>query len=363
MKTISHRKRKIILTVIIVLAVLVAIRLALPYILLHYANKSLAQLNGYYGHVNDIDLALFRGAYKVDSIFLNKIDSVTGESTPVLSALTIDASLEWRALLHGSIVGEITFDRPVLSFTKDKVEPEDLRRDSATFKRMLDKAMPLQINRIEIRSGTVRYADEGTKPPVDIQLSSLNVVAYNLHNSYDSSSLLPARIVGAALIYDGLLTFEINMNPLASYPTFDLDMELNDTDLAQLNDFFNAYANVDVNKGKFGLYVEVAAKDGSFNGYVKPIIHELDILGKEDQDDNFFRKAWEGIIGSLGELFTNRSEEQVATKIPLQGRLDNPRTGTWVALVNILRNAFISALQPSIDNEINIQTVEGRNKK
>jgi hypothetical protein len=153
------------------------------------------------------------------------------------------------------------------------------------------------------------------------------------------------------------------MNPLASYPTFDLDMELNDTDLAQLNDFFNAYANVDVNKGKFGLYVEVAAKDGSFNGYVKPIIHELDILGKEDQDDNFFRKAWEGIVGSLGELFTNRSEEQVATKIPLQGRLDNPRTGTWVALVNILRNAFISALQPSIDNEINIQTVEGRNKK
>jgi hypothetical protein len=223
--------------------------------------------------------------------------------------------------------------------------------------------MPLQLNRIEIISGTIRYVDKTTKPPVDIQLSNLNVVAHNLNNSYDSSNLLPARILGTATVYEGQLNVEINMNPLASYPTFDLDMELKDTNLALLNDFFNAYAKVDVNKGNFGLFVEVAAKDGSFDGYVKPLIQELDVLGGEDRDDNFLRKLWEAFVGSVGQLFENPSKDQVATKIPLQGRLDNPRTGTWVAIFNILQNAFIRALQPSIDHEINIQSLEVPDKK
>ena len=40
-----------------VLIVLVAFRLALPYIVLRYANKTLAEMDGYYGHVEDIDIA------------------------------------------------------------------------------------------------------------------------------------------------------------------------------------------------------------------------------------------------------------------------------------------------------------------
>jgi len=51
-------KGKILLGLIILIIVL---RIALPYILLKYANKTLANVEGYYGHINDIDVALFRG--------------------------------------------------------------------------------------------------------------------------------------------------------------------------------------------------------------------------------------------------------------------------------------------------------------
>ena len=53
---------------LIVIAALICVRLILPYVILHYANKNLASIPGYYGHIEDIDLALIRGAYRIDSI-------------------------------------------------------------------------------------------------------------------------------------------------------------------------------------------------------------------------------------------------------------------------------------------------------
>lgn len=57
---------------IILLVLVVAIRIALPYVVLRYTNKTLATMNGYTGHVEDIEIALLRGAYKIDSIYINK---------------------------------------------------------------------------------------------------------------------------------------------------------------------------------------------------------------------------------------------------------------------------------------------------
>ena len=102
----------------------------------------------------------------------------------------------------------------------------------------------------------------------------------------------------------------------------------------------------------------MASKQAKFTGYVKPIIHDLDILGNEDRDDNVLRKLWESIAGGIGQVFKNQNKDQVATKIPFEGRLDNPQTDLWITVINILQNAFIQAIQPSIDNEINIASVE-----
>jgi hypothetical protein len=184
------------------------------------------------------------------------------------------------------------------------------------------------------------------------------MVALNLKNSYDSAALLPATVKANANVYEGTLAFNLKIDPLAEVPTFDMNAELKDTNLVLLNDFFQAYAKVDVNKGNFGLYTEVAAKDGGFTGYVKPLMKDLDILGTEDRKDNVFRKLWEAVAGGAGELFENQPKDQVATKIPFEGRLEDPRANIWITISNTLQNAFIQAIQPSIDNEINIASVD-----
>lgn len=350
--------RKPVKILLIVLAVLIVVRIILPYVVLHYANKTLANMNGYYGHIEDIDLAIIRGAYKIDSIYLNKVDTVTNKQTHFFSAQEIDLSVEWKALFHGSIVGELVFEKPMLRFSKDKVEPKDLRNDSTDFRKLLDDFMPLSINRFEINHGKIQYIDQFSSPKVDVNMTDVNVLALNLKNSYDSTALLPATIKADADIYEGTLNFNLKLNPLAEKPTFDMNAELKETNLVLLNDFFKAYANIDVNKGTFGMYTEVAAKQGAFTGYVKPIVKGLDVYGPEDKKDNIFRKLWEALAGGAGEVLENQPKDQFATKIPFEGRLDDPKANIWVTIANVLQNAFINALQPSIDNEINIGSVD-----
>jgi hypothetical protein len=60
-------------------------------------------------------------------------------------------------------------------------------------------------------------------------------------------------------------------------------------------------------------------------------------------------------------IFKNQKEDQVATKVRIEGDFKNPQTFTLDAIFEVLRNAFIQALLPSIDHEININSV--RNKQ
>jgi hypothetical protein len=356
--TRKKRRRKAVIVVLSILVLLVIVRIALPHIILHYANKTLDEMDGYRGHIEDIDLALIRGAYKIDSIYLHKVDSLTQKETPFLGASLIDLSLEWRALLKGSLVGEIIVDNPLVRFEKEKVEPKDVQKDSSDFRKVLDEFMPLEINRLEFRNGRLQYVDNTSRPKVDISMTDVDVVALNLKNSYDSAAVLPASINAKATIYEGRLDLKMKLNPLAEVPTFDLNAEWKNTNLVKLNEFFQAYAKVDVNKGTFGLYTEIAAKEGTFTGYVKPLIEDIDVLGREDRKDNILRKLWEGISGTVTEIFENQSEQTFATKIPLKGEIEDPKANIWFAIIQILQNAFINALQPAIDQQINLGTVD-----
>jgi Domain of Unknown Function (DUF748) len=362
-KNASPKRKQLVWIFSIIILTLIIVRIALPFIVLHFANKNLANIKGYYGHIVDIDIALIQGAYKIDSVFLNKKDSITQIQTPFFSAKSIDLSVEWKAAFKGSLVGELIFQNPTLLFTKDKVEPKELQKDSTSFKKLLDDFMPLQVNRFEIKNGTIRYKDKGSKPAVDIEMTDAYVLAQNLRNSYDSTTLLPAKIKGSANTYDGTLSFNVNLNPLAESPTFDMNTEIKNTNLTKLNDFFQAYANIDVNSGTFGMYAEAAAKDGKFIGYIKPFIKDLDVLGKEDKDDKLGKKIWEGFAGGVGQIFKNQSKDQLATKIPFEGTINAPNTNVWSAISSILGNAFIQALQPAVDDEINITSAVNAKKK
>jgi hypothetical protein len=352
------RKYKILIGIAILL---IALRLILPYVVLHYANKTLANMKGYYGHIEDIDLSIYRGAYTINDIYLNKTDTITKNQTDFFKAKKIDLSVEWGAIFDGSLVGELEFYSPVIIFTKDKVELSDVNKDTTDFRKLLKDFMPLKVNRFEVFNGDLHYADNTTSPKVDVALIQTHILALNLSNVTDDKIALPSTVTASASVYGGTLSVDLKLNALNKHPTFDLNAEIKNTNLVLLNDILKAYGNFDVNKGTFGLFTEVAAIDGKFKGYVKPIIKDLDVVGPQDKQDSFFNKLYEQLVGTAGVIFKNQKVDQVATKVDIEGDFKNPEINILDAIWEVLRNAFIQALIPSIDHMINLKSVETEN--
>src|ERR1700678_2009709 len=101
-------------------AAAVAARLAAPGYVQRAINRRLSQIPGYAGHVGDIGLHLWRGAYRIDNIELIKS---SGEfSEPFFAAKRIDFSVAWLDVFHGRFVSDIHVEDGRLVFLRGPTE-------------------------------------------------------------------------------------------------------------------------------------------------------------------------------------------------------------------------------------------------
>ena len=359
------RKRKIWLIVLgSLLIILIALRIALPYILLRLVNKELTVIKGYYGHVDDLDVALIRGAYTLKTIKLEK----TGGKIPVpfFSADIMDLSIEWSALFHGAIDGKIKVEHPVLNFVKGPTEETSETKVDSNWTDVVKKLMPLKINRLEIDDGEIHYRDFHSSPKVDIFTKKIHILATNLSNAQHTKELLPSTAEATGSVYGGEASLHMKLNALSHIPVFEMKMELTAMDITNLNDFLQAYAKFDVKQGNISIYMEAATKDNVIKGYVKPIIHDLRVVNWEKDKGQPLKIAWEAVVGSVAWVFKNHGKDQQATKIDFEGNLKSPSISIWDIIGQVLYNAFVQALHPSLENSINLNSVnsaEGQQKK
>lgn len=361
-KATSKSKKKIVLYIVgSLLVLLIALRIALPYIVLKYVNKQLSELKEYYGHTNDIDIALWRGAYVIKDLKLVKVENGKKiDSLPVFKAPVIDLSVQWKALFNGRVVGELFFDEPVVNFVKGTHEGENVKQDTADFRDLLHNLMPLTVNHFEINNGQIHYIDKAAKPVVDLAMKNIDVYATNMSNVEKKGDLLPASMRATGVVYEGKFVMNVKFDGLNKVPTFDLNADLKNMNLTRVNSMFKAYGNFEVTQGIFNVYTEFAAKKGEFGGYVKPVIKDFKVNHNEG---SLPHKLYTSLVGLGAHLLENPKTDQIATKLDIKGRFDDPNVNIWRAVSILLRNAFVKALQPSVDNTINIGQLEEPGKK
>jgi hypothetical protein len=356
--THATKKKKTLIILACIIVVFAIFRLVLPSIVLHVVNKKLATLDGYIGHVYDIDILLIAGKYTLRDVQVVK----TGGKVPVpfFQAQRADLSVEWGALFKGSIVGEIEVDKAELNFVQGPTEETTQTKAPNNWEEKVDEIMPLRINRFTFTNSEVHYRDFHSKPKVDVKMKEVNIVATNLTNVQDETDLLPASATASAQFYGGKTTVNVKLNPFSKTPVFDLNAEMKGLNLTDINDFLEAYGNFEVHKGELNVYTEAAAKEGKIKGYVKPIVKDLDVVqGK----GNILKVVWEAIVGVSAWLFKNHPKDQLATQIEFEGSLDKPDINVFSVLGETLRNAFIQAIHPKIENTVNISTVKGKEEK
>jgi hypothetical protein len=343
-----------------VLVLLIGLRIALPYILLRLVNKELQHIPGYTGHVDDIDVALIRGAYKIKNIKLEK----TGGKVPVpfFSAPLIDLSIQWESLFHGRIVGKIEVDQPMLNFVKGPTEETSQTKIDSSWTDVVKKLMPLKLNKFEIVEGQIHYRDFHSKPAFDIFTKQVHILAENLSNAEKNKELLPSTITASADVYGGKATASMKMDALAKTPTFDGKAKLEGMDLTKLNNFIDAFAKFDIKSGEISIYTEAAAKNGRIIGYTKPIIKHLKVVNWEKDKDKPLKIAYEAVVEAVAWVFKNHNKEQQATRVEFEGNIKKPNIDIWELIGQVLKNAFIQALYPSLENSVSINSLNKDDK-
>ena len=343
------KKRYVIPLVVLIL--LIAFRIYLPTLVKNKVNQVLAEIPGYYGQLDDIQIALLRGAYVINGMYLNK-----GTATSNVSFLNFpksDISIEWKSLFHGKIVSEIIMDSPEFNyvFEDQKEESGDAGVDDWT--KALTDLVPIDINHFEVHNGKVAFIQLSADPDIDLQINELELTADNLRNVVKKGHVLPSPINATGVsIGNGMVNLEGNINLIKEIPDMDLSFSLEDADVTALNDFTKHYAGLDFESGKFNLYSEAAIADAHLVGYIKPLLTDTKLIG---EDDNFLEVLWEGFVGFFKFLLKNQGTDTLATKVPIEGDLNNLEAGVWPTVLNIFKNGWIQAFKGQVDEEIDFK--------
>ena len=334
-----------------VLVIVVIVRLMLPGWVADYLNKQLDEMGEYHGAVADVELHLWRGAYSLNDL---SIEKRSGEiPAPLLSAPRVDISVAWKALFHGAVVATVAFESPEINFVDVPGKGGGQSGGGVDWRAELESIIPIRLDEVDIRDGRIHFRNFDSNPPVDLQATHVDGVIRNLSNIRDpdartASFDLTARILGGAP-----LVSSASFDPLGTLRDFSFALKVTGVELTRANDFLQAYAKVDAEKGKGDFVMELTARNGTLDGYAKPLFHDVQIFSwehdVEKQRDNPLRAAWEIVVGGIQQLFKNQSQDQFATRVAIHGSIDNKEISAWDAVLGILRNAFIEAYRPTFE--------------
>jgi len=349
-------KKKRYIVPIAIIAILIIARLLLPVFVKKYVNNVLADIPGYYGHVEGIDISLIRGAYVIHDLYLNKVNA--GSEVPFLNFEKTDISIEWKSLLKGKVVSEITMTRPeVIYVFEDQKEGVAEDPDIDDWTKALTDLVPIDINNLEIVGGKVAFVEVTAEPTIDLHMNEVNLQATNLRNIVQEDRTLPSDLHATAVsIGNGKFTLNGKMNLVKPIPDVDIGFSLEDASITALNDFTNHYAGIDFASGNFNIFSEIAIADGYLKGYVKPLLKDSKLISKEQ--DKFFDTLWEGFVGFFKFVLKNKGNNTLATKVPMEGDLNSVKSKVWPTFTNIIKNGWIKAFKGTVDDEITFEDAE-----
>ena len=350
----TRRSRIVLLgSLAVVIVALIGLRIALPPIVRHALNQRMDRMGDYHGHVADVDISLWRGAYSLDDL---KIVKVSGKvPVPLLRTPSMDIHLSWRALIHGAIRASVEFERPVLNFVDGNGGAGTQAGGGVDWRAQLQQLVPIRLDEVKVDNGTITFRNFSSRPRVDVKATRVNAVVTNLTNADRSGGRRVADMRATAQVLgEAPLETSASFDPLENAADFTFKLRILHIDLTRLNDLARAYAKLDFESGQGDFVMELNARDGRLDGYAKPLFHDMKIFSwkqdVEDEHENPFEVAWQALAEGITKIFTNQEKDQFATRVPISGRIDDKKIGTWRAIVNVLHNAFVKAYTPQLEN-------------
>jgi hypothetical protein len=207
----------------------------------------------------------------------------------------------------------------------------------------------LRIERLEVVKSTFGFMNRAAKPAYRLQLTDTNLTVEHLGNQRRDGPAV-ARLTGQ-LMGRGETRLTVSLQPQAGSADMDVTAQIEGADLLRLKDLVRAYGGFEITAGEFSVYSELQMKGGAIDGYVKPLFRGVEVGtdGEVAAEKGLRQRVYEGLVGIGAKVLKNRLRGEVATVVPISGRVDRPDMARWETVGRLLENAFLKPIAPGYE--------------
>ncbi len=255
------------------------------------------------------------------------------------------------AHVHDLTIRKVTIDfvHTVATSGREKAAVEIVKkaaRDAAAAPRT-----DIRLDRLRIEGGEFGLVNKARDPAYRVYFSSASMTATNLSNGFRAG---PAVVQASGrFMGSGTAEAKATFRSEEKGPDFEVAISIRETDMRPMNDLLRAYGKFDVTAGVFSFFCELKVKNGTIDGYVKPLFRDMKVYdARQDAEKSVFRKLYERLVGGVAKLLENHQRGEVATRTRIVGTVDNARTNTLEIVIRLVENAFFSAILPGFDADL-----------
>jgi hypothetical protein len=262
----------------------------------------------------------------------------TVEYAPKITRLILE-----RVLVHG-----VALEYLHLPHTAE-AEKARAQQTAEAAKQATRTSTELRIERLEVVKSTFGFLNQAARPAYRLQLSDTNLTVEHLGNQRRDGPAV-ARLTGQ-LMGRGETRLTVSLQPQAGSADMDVTAQIEGADLVRLKDLVRAYGGFEITAGEFSVYSELQMKGGTIDGYVKPLFRGVEVGtdGEAVAEKGLRHRLYEGLVGIGAKVLKNRLRGEVATVVPISGRVDRPKVARWETVGRLLQNAFLNPITPGYE--------------
>src|SRR6266849_3831298 len=296
-----------------------------------------------------------QAALRLDQVALDYFKPITNRYNLAVrnGSLSLAGTVEYAPKITRLILERVLVQGVALEYLHlpQTAEAEKVRaqQTAEAAKQATQTSTELRIVRLEVVKSTFGFMNQAAKPAYRLQLTDTNLTVEHLGNQRRDGPAV-ARLTGQ-LMGRGETRVTVSLQPRAGSADMDVTAQVEDADLVRLKDLVRAYGGFEITAGEFSVYSELQMKGGAIEGYVKPLFRGVEVGtdGEAVAEKGLRQRLYEGLVGVGAKVLKNRLRGEVATVVPISGRVDRPEVARWETVGRLLQNAFLKPIESGFE--------------
>jgi len=297
-----------------------------------------------------------QAALRLDQVALDYFKPITNRYNLAVrnGSLSLAGNVEYAPTITRLVLERVLVEGVALEYLH---RPQTAEAEKARAQQAADAAKQaantssteLRINRLDVLKSTFGFTNQAATPSYRVQLTDTTLSVEHLGNQGQTGPAV-ARLSGQ-LMGRGKTRLTATLQRQAGSADMDVTSQIEDAELVRLKDLIRAYGGFEITAGAFSVYSELQAKGGVITGYVKPLFRGVEVGsdGEAVVEKGFRQRLYEGLVGIGAKVLKNRLRGEVATVVPISGRVDRPEVARWETVGRLLQNAFLRPITPGYE--------------